>query len=99
MQTELNTKISVIETDNDYIMWIRLDKSLFCTSDDLILGILYIPPAQSRFLNEDELIDLETETASMCGQSSLICLTGDMNASTGTLRDFITADSFIADFF
>lgn len=33
----------------------------------------------------------------MCGQSSFVCLTGDMNARTATLRDFITADTFIAD--
>ena len=33
----------------------------------------------------------------MCAQYSYICLTGDMNARTSTLCDFITADSFIAD--
>lgn len=33
----------------------------------------------------------------MCAQSLYICLTGDMNARTATLCDFITADSFIAD--
>ena len=95
----LRQNINVIETETDYIMWIRLDKTLFGTSDDLILGILYISPSQSRFLNDDEMLDLETEITSMCGQSSLICLTGDMNARTATLCDFITADSFIADLF
>ena len=35
--------INVIETETDYIMWIRLDKTLFSTSDDLILGILLYP--------------------------------------------------------
>ena len=45
------------------------------------------------------MLDPETEITSMCGQSSLICLTGDMNPRTATLCDFITADSFIADLF
>ena len=52
----------------------------------------------SRFLNEDEYFCLETEITSMCGLSSYICLTGDMNARTSQLCDFITADKTIADF-
>ena len=35
----------------------------------------------------------------MCGHSSVICLTGEMNARTLTFCDYITADSFMADFF
>ena len=95
----LTCKIKRIETETDYILRTRLDKSLFNINEDLILGILYIPPSQSRFLNDDEFLDLETEITSMCGQSSFVCLTGDMNARTSTLCDFITADSFIADLF
>lgn len=93
----LSTKIRTIETESDYILWLKLDMSLFSTNEDLILGILYVPPTQSRFLNEDEYFNLETEITSMCAQSSYICLTGDMNARTASLCDFITADSFIAD--
>ena len=33
----------------------------------------------------------------MCIQSPYICLTGDMNARSSNLCDFITADSTIAD--
>ena len=95
----MTCKIKRVETETDYILWTRLDKSLFNINKVLILGILYIPPSQSRFLNDDEFLDLETEITSMCGQSSFVCLTGDMNARTSTLCDFITADSFIADLF
>ena len=95
----LAAKLSIIDTQTDYILWARLDKTLFNISEDLILGILYIPPSQSRFLNDDEFYDLETEITSMCSQSSFVCLTGDMNARTATLCDFIMADSFIADLF
>ena len=95
----LTSNISIIDTETDYILWARLDKTLFNISEDLILGILNIPPSQSRFLNDDEFLDLETEITSMCGQSSFVCLTGDMNARTATLCDFITADSFIAYLF
>ena len=79
-------------------MWLRLDQSLFSIEEDLILIVLYIPPAQSRFLNEDEYFCLETKITSMCSLLSYICLTGDMNASTSELCDFITPDQSIADF-
>ena len=90
-------KLKIIPTESDYIMWLRLDRSMFSTDEDLILGVLYIPPFQSRFLNEDEYFCLETEIASMCSLSSYVCLTGDMNARTSQLCDFITADKTIAD--
>ena len=99
MQTGFKSKVHLVETETDYILWTRLDKNLLSINEDQILGVLYIPPSQSRFLNDDEFLDLETEITSMRGQSSFVCLTGDMNARTTTLCDFITVDIFIADFF
>ena len=96
-KSELSSNVTMLETESDYIFWIRLDKSMFNIDNDLILGILYIPPAQSRFLNEDELFCLETEITSMCAKSPFICITGDMNARTADMCDFIIADNFIAD--
>ena len=87
----------MLETESDYIFWIRFDKSMFNIDNDLILGILYIPPAQSCFLNEDELFCLETGITSMCAKSPFICFTGDMNARTADMCDFIISDNFIAD--
>ena len=96
-RNNLESKIKRIETASDYIFWLRMDKALFNIHKDLILGILYIPPAQSRFLNDDEYSYLEMEITSMCIQSPYSCLTGDMNARSSNLCDFITADSTIAD--
>ena len=52
---------------------------------------------QSCFLNDDEYLSLETEITTMCSQSSYVCLTGDMNARTGVLCDYVLADPLIAD--
>ena len=97
VKDSLSSKLKLSETNSDYILWIQIDKTLFEIDEDMFLGILYIPPAQSRFLNDDEYFILESEITSMCAQSSYICLTGDMNARKSTLCDYITADSFIAD--
>ena len=96
-KTSFEGKLKIIPTGSDYIMWLRLDKSLLSTEEDRVFRILYIPPVQSRFLNEDEYFRLETEITSMCSASSYICLTGDMNARTSQLCDFIIADKTIAD--
>lgn len=90
-------KFKIIDTESDYILWVNFEKTLFGTEEDPVLGVLYIRPAQSSFLNDDEYSNLETEITTMYGQSSYICLTGDMNARTSELCDFITANDTIAD--
>ena len=90
-------KIKILSTESDYILWLRIDHSILDIPEDLLLGILYIPPTQSRFLNEDEYLSLENEITLMCSKSSYICLAGDMNARTAQLCDFITADRTISD--
>ena len=50
----LSHKISQIGSDSDYIMWLKLDKTLFATTEDLILGAVYVPPHDSRFHTTDE---------------------------------------------
>lgn len=73
-----------IKMNCDYILWVKLDKLIFNTDEDVLLGILYIPPTQSRFLNDDEYLTLETEITSMCSQSKYVCLTGEC-----TDREFV----------
>lgn len=96
-KTQLEGKVKIIDTDSDCILWLKFDKMLFGIKEEFILGFLYIPPTQTRFLNDDEYSNLEMEITSMCSRSSYICLTGDMNARTSELCDFITADKTIAD--
>ena len=93
----LNGKNNQARTNSDYITWLKLDESLFAISEDLILGILYISSSQSRFLNDDEYFGLETEITSMCVTClSIFCLSGDTNARTVQICDFVTADTFLA---
>ena len=62
----LSNKLKLLETNSDYILWIQIDKTLFEIDKDMFPGILYVPPAQSRFLNYDEYFNLESEITSMC---------------------------------
>lgn len=55
-----------IDTTSDYILWLSLNKSLTNTEENVIIGVIYVPPTQSRFFNDEELTNLENEIISMC---------------------------------
>ena len=58
------------------------------TDVNVILGGVYIPPENSNFFNEDEILVLETEITSFRS-----------NARTSQLRDYTEADNFLAELF
>ena len=48
--TEIYVKyVKILSSDTDYIFWVSIDKYLFKSSEDIILGFVYLPPENSRF--------------------------------------------------
>ena len=99
MKESISPYISVIESDSDYILWLKLSKSFLQTDEDFIFGVVYIPPTDSRFNNSDELDLFEVEITSMCISHRNVFLMGDFNARTQNKEDFIDADDFFAQHF
>ena len=64
-----------------------------------MLGTSYIPPTQSRFFNEEEIDRLEGEIMSMCSRNKYMCITGDLNARIGHLKDYVETDEYLSDMF
>ena len=91
--------VTQIDSDSDYIMWFKLDKSAFNTDEDIYFGSVYIPPAESRFNNYDEiaLFDVEITRMSICHK--YIHLMGDFNSRTHNTADFIDSDDFFSKYF
>ncbi|MEW8560930.1 MAG: hypothetical protein AB2541_02460, partial [Candidatus Thiodiazotropha sp.] len=87
------------ESVSDYIMWICVDKKLTQTDENLVLGIIYVPPSQSRFFNDDELLNLENEISSVCRSNKYVIITGDINARTAKLSDYVKLDDFFSNMF
>ena len=44
IKNNLYRYVSVIHSDSDYILWIKFDKLLFSTPEDVVLGSVYLPP-------------------------------------------------------
>ena len=80
-------------------MWMCIDKRITDTDENIFLGIVYVPPSQSRFYNDDELSKLENEIMSMCSSNKYVIISGDINARTGKLTDHVKLDNYFSDLF
>ena len=99
IRNNLSTNFEKINTDSDYVLWLKLNKQFIKADEDYVFGVLYVPPSQSKFLKDDEILALEMEILSISSPHKYVFLTGNINARTGKLQDFITVDTFFADFF
>jgi len=88
-----------INSDSDYIFWLKFKKGSILKDHDVILGVIYIPPDSSRFFNNDELLLFEHEINDFNNKYDHILLSGDTNGYTSNLCDFVQVDDFIADLF
>ena len=95
----LTPYINIVKSDSDYVMWFKVSKSLVKTSEDILFGVFYIPPPESRFHNVEEIELLEVEITSSCIQNDNVLLTGDFNARTHVQPDILEADDFIVEHF
>lgn len=49
VRNDLSEYITQQDSESDYIMWLKVNKYVFKTNEDLYLGLIYIPPSDSRF--------------------------------------------------
>ena len=88
-----------IDSSSDYIMWVQLDKRLMNVDENVMLGVSYIPPAQSKYFNDEEILNLEREITSVCSSYKYVLISGDLSARTAKLKDNTLVDSFNFDTF
>ena len=80
-------------------MWFKINKTLFKTSEDILFGVVYISPPESRFHNVDEIELFEVEIIRSCIQNDYVFLMGVFNARTHVQSDILEADDFIVEHF
>ena len=84
--------VQVLPDDSEYDLWISISKRFTSLDENLILCTLYIPPENSRFLNEEHYSLLENEISSKCAEYKYIYHAGDTNSRVGTMPDFLRPD-------
>ena len=95
----LTPYINIVKSDSDFVMWFKINKSLFKTSEDILFGVVYISPPESRFHNVDEIELFEVEIIRSCIHNDYVLLMGVFNARTHVQSDILEADDFIVDHF
>ena len=88
-----------LKQNQNTFFWIKFDKNYTKLDQHKIFGIVYVPPTQSRFLNEDEFELFQNEVASMCSKFDYVYISGDINAQTGDLADYTHVDDFLCRHF
>ena len=87
VKDELVSCIETLSNNSEYILWLSIKLNSH-DSDRIILGAMYIPPENSRFLTDERLSELENEISEKCSTYKYVYLAGDTNGRTGTLRDY-----------
>ncbi|XP_063408710.1 uncharacterized protein LOC134692190 [Mytilus trossulus] len=84
----LSDHISAAETDSKYILWFKIDKHVVKLQQDILCGIVYIPPENSVYCVGDPFSEIESEFLNFSTSHDNICLFGDFNARTAEESDF-----------
>ena len=94
IKQQLRVAAKQIPSRSDDIMWVKLNCKALGGNHDVIVGILYISPSNStRTKNMTEPVwDILEEELMQFNNNEQILLTGDVNAHTGSLPDYIVND-------
>ena len=87
--------VDVIENSSEYILWVKLNIKHSHSEEPLILGSIYLPPENSRFLNDQYLDEFENEIDDKCSNFKYVYLIGDTNGRTGKASDFISSNAHL----
>lgn len=98
-KSEINRFVEIVNTESNYILWVKFDKNYTKLEQHIIVGIIYVPPSQSRSLNEDEFEIFQNEITDMCSRFDYIYLAGDINAQTADLADYTSTEGFLCRYF
>lgn len=99
VRTSVAKHVDILQGNSEYILWLSIRNTLTNYTENMILGAIYLPPENSRFLNDDDLNCFEHEIIEMTSNYKYVTLAGDFNARTSGLSDFVAADPFYNDLF
>lgn len=65
--------------------------------DDLVCGIVYIPPQGSKYASDDPYLEIQEDIFRYCSDLKHVLLFGDFNSRCKKLPDFVKFDEYISD--
>ena len=92
IKNHLVKHVTVVEENNDFVLWIQISKEMLNIQQDLFVGIVYMPPEGSRFVSDDSFDIVEQSILNHIAKSEFVMVMGDFNARTGTVCDYCSFD-------
>ena len=89
--------VRVLNHTSKLILWFSISKKLLLLDDDLICGVVYVPPHGSKYAHPDPYLEIQSEFDQVCLNSRHVLLFGDFNARSAKLADYTDGDKFIFD--
>ncbi len=89
--------VKVMNSNLEIVQWLCLDKMLFGTEKDVLLGNVYMPPHNSPYAYQDMFADLEMSLLEMNYANYHVILVGDFNAHTSDCVDYINLQEDVLD--
>ena len=94
IRNNLSHHVQISKSESEYVLWLVIHKSVTGYSENIVLGIVYIPPHNSRFFKEDDFIIFKNEVTELSNADPFFMLAGDLNARMSNILDIIESDSF-----
>ena len=92
--------VKIHEKINDLILLFSVSSALNSASnvkEDLICGIVYIPPCGSKYAVEDPFLEKQEVLLKYGSDANNFLLFGDFNSRTGILADYVHMDTFMCN--
>ncbi|CAC5415123.1 unnamed protein product [Mytilus coruscus] len=98
----LDKCIKTFDTECKFVYWFSVDKKVFDLDENIVFGIVYIPPVNTNYTSEEAFNEIDIEFQRFSQNSKYIVLLGDFNSRTANLPDFYeesSVDEFIVQHF
>ena len=94
IKKKYKTQCNFHTTNCKYVQWVTIDKSVFGYDKDVLVGGVYIPPENSRYVDGECFNEISDEMSTL-SNDKLVLLLGDFNAHTKSQEDTVMIDDFI----
>ena len=81
------------------VLWLTINSSITACKETINVGIVYIPPCNSKYAAGEPYIELQQELARYCQNSNHVILMGDFNSRTGLKDDYSVVDHYFTEQF
>lgn len=96
VRKSISKYITVLENSSKLALWFKISNKLTGYKDDILGGVVYVPPENTKYSVNEPFTELENELNLFRQRYKSIVLLGDFNARTSSRQDYIEVDKFIA---